>query len=103
VFTGEPMAIMLQHARNAPRPPSQVTARPIPDRLEQIVMACLEKAKDNRPSSAIELWRQLGEVTFTTPWTPERAESWWMENLPELAWPSPGRDSSSELMISPGE
>jgi serine/threonine-protein kinase len=94
---------MLQHARNAPRPPSQVTTRPIPDRLEQIVMACLEKAKDKRPSSAIELWRQLGEVPLTSPWTPERAESWWMEHLPELAAPPPAGDSSSDVIVLPDQ
>jgi hypothetical protein len=42
-------------------------------------------------------------VTFTTQWTPERAESWWREHLPDLARPSPGGDSSSELMIVPAQ
>jgi serine/threonine-protein kinase len=103
VFTGEPMAIMLHHARTPPRPPSKVSARPIPERLEQIVLACLEKSPQNRPSSAIELWRQLGEVTLASPWTPERAESWWTEHFPDLAKPSPGSDTNSEVMIVPIE
>ena len=38
-----------------------------------------------------------GEMTFTTQWTPERAESWWREHLPDLARPSSGGDSSTEL------
>ena len=71
----------------------------MPERLEQIVLACLEKEPEKRPASALELWRQLGEVTLTDPWTPERAERWWREHLPELATPSPGSDSSSELTI----
>jgi DNA-binding NtrC family response regulator len=103
VFTGEPMAVMIHHARTPPQPPSKVAGHSIPDRLEQIVLACLEKAPENRPSSAIELWRQLGDVTLTTPWTPERAEGWWREHLPDLARPSPGGDSSSELMIVPAQ
>jgi DNA-binding NtrC family response regulator len=103
VFTGEPMAVMIHHARTPAQSPSKMSGLPIPDGLEQIVLACLEKAPENRPSSAIELWRQLGDVTLTTPWTPERAEGWWREHLPDLARPSPGGDSSSELMIVPAQ
>ena len=103
VFTGEPMAVMLHHARTPPRPPSKVSARPIPERLEQIVLACLEKSPQNRPSSAIELWRQLCEVTLASPWTSDRAESWWTEHFPGLAKPSPGSDTNSEMMIVPIE
>jgi DNA-binding NtrC family response regulator len=99
VFTGEPMAVMIDHARTSPQPPSKVSGCPIPERLEQIVLACLEKAPDKRPASAVELWRQLGEVTLPSPWTPERAESWWREHLPDLAERSPGTDSSGELTM----
>jgi DNA-binding NtrC family response regulator len=99
VFTGEPMAVMIHHARTTPSPPSPVDGTPIPSRLEQIVMSCLEKMPDNRPASAVELWRELGEVTVTTPCTLERAASWWRQHLAELAGPAPVSDSSSELMI----
>jgi serine/threonine-protein kinase len=85
VFAGEPMAVMVHHARTMPQPPSELSASPIPDRLEQIVMRCLEKAPRDRPSSAIELWRLLGEVPLATEWTTERAEAWWREHLPELS------------------
>jgi eukaryotic-like serine/threonine-protein kinase len=101
VFTGEPMAVMIHHARSRPQPPSKASGRPIPDQLEQIVMACLEKTPDQRPHSAIELWRQLGEVPLASPWTPERAEGWWIEHLSELAFPSPGSDSSTEISTVP--
>jgi len=100
VFAGEPMAMMIHHARTAPKPPSEVLGRPVPERLEQIVLACLEKEPENRPPSAIDLWNQLGEVTLATPWTPERAESWWLEHLPALSRPEPGDDSSGELTLT---
>jgi serine/threonine-protein kinase len=101
LFTGEPMAVMIHHARTAPQPPSKVAGRPIPERLEEIVMACLEKTPDKRPSSAVELWRELGEVPLTTPWTLERAEGWWREHLAELAGSSTASDSTQELTVPP--
>ncbi len=95
LFTGEPMAVMIHHARTPAPSLSKAAAHPVPQRLEQIVLACLEKAPEQRPSSAVELWRQLGELTLAPPWTTERAESWWREHLPELIQASPAGDSSS--------
>jgi len=95
LFIGEPMAVMIHHARTPAPALSSAAAHPVPERLEQIVLACLEKSPEQRPASAVELWRQLGEVTLATAWTPERAESWWREHLPEIIEPSPGGDSSS--------
>ena len=103
VFTGEPMTVMIHHARTIPQPPSKVAGSPLPAGLEEIVLSCLEKAPEKRPSSAVELWHQLGEVALTPPWTPERAEGWWREHLPDLAHPSHGVDSSSELRFLPRE
>src|SRR4051812_37813767 len=101
VFTGEPMAVMIQHARAVPQPPSKVSGVSIPDRLEQIVLACLEKAADKRPSSAIDLWCELGDVPLTASWTAERAELWWCEHLPEHPRPSIATESSGELPVAP--
>ena len=101
VFTGEPMAVMIHHARTAPQPPSQTSGLAIPGRLEEIVMSCLEKSPDKRPSSAVELWRQLGEVPLSPSWTAERAESWWREHVPQFAELSTAGDSSGEVTIPP--
>jgi len=100
VFSGEPVAVMIHHARTAPQSPSKASGLPIPPQLEQVVLACLEKSPARRPSSAAELWRQLGEVTLESPWTSERAESWWNENLPDLVTSSPGDDSRSDVTIA---
>ena len=54
VFSGEPMAVLMHHARTAPKPPTAVSEAPIPAYLEEIVLACLEKAPEKRPSSALE-------------------------------------------------
>jgi serine/threonine-protein kinase len=101
VFTGEPMAVMIQHARTVPPPPSKISGLSIPERLEKIVLACLEKTVDRRPSSAIDLWRELGDVPLASSWTPERAELWWCENLPQFTRPSIGTDSTGELTVAP--
>jgi len=54
-----------------------------------------------RPSTALELWQKLGEVPLENPWTPERAEIWWREKLPDLAGAGPGDDPSAELSLDP--
>ena len=64
-------------------------------------MSCLEKTPDKRPASAVELWRELGDVPLTPPWDAERAESWWREHLPQFAGLSLAGDSSAELTIPP--
>jgi DNA-binding NtrC family response regulator len=100
VFAGDPMSVMIHHARTTPEPPSKVAGRTIPADLEQIVLGCLQKEPDKRPASAVELWRQLGEVTLSTQWSSDRAELWWREHLPNLVRPSRG-DATSELSIPP--
>jgi len=80
VFKGESTKMLIDHTKTAPQPPSTMTGIAIPKRLEQIVLACLEKAPEQRPQTALDLWRQLGEVPLETPWSVERAESWWQNN-----------------------
>lgn len=98
VFEGDAMAMMLHHVRSAPQPPSAVAGVPLPQRLEQIVLACLEKQPHQRPRSALELWHQLGEVEAEDRWTQERAERWWQQHLPDLAAPAPPCDSDENTL-----
>jgi DNA-binding NtrC family response regulator len=90
VFPGDTTSMLMAHAQKVPEPPSKTTGIAIPERLEQIVLACLAKAPENRPQSALELWRQLGEVPLENPWTIERAESWWREHRPPRSEGSQG-------------
>jgi serine/threonine-protein kinase len=83
VFTSDTtMGLLLQHARSQPAPPSTRTTLPIPPALEELVLCCLAKEPEHRPQSARELSRRLGGIEEARPWTPERAESWWLEHRP---------------------
>jgi DNA-binding NtrC family response regulator len=82
VFTGEPMAVMIDHIRTTPKPPSKASKQRIPGELDDIVIGCLQKAPEKRPLSALELCLQLGHVRVESPWTHTRAEDWWREHFP---------------------
>jgi DNA-binding NtrC family response regulator len=97
VFAGDPMAMLLHHVRTEPAPPSTLTARPIPEGLERAVLSCLAKDPAGRPRSALDLWRQLSDVSLTEPWTSERAEQWWREHVPSVAAPTPPRDETDGI------
>ena len=103
VFSGDPMAMIVHHVRTAPEKPSKVSGQPVPERLEQLVMGCLEKAPGRRPATALELWRQLGEVPLADPWTLERAERWWKDKMPDLAGAGATGEASSDLSLDPTE
>ena len=82
VFTSDsPMGLLLAHANTSPRPPSARTELPIPPDLEALVLACLAKDRDHRPSSARDLLRRLDAVPIQQPWTEERAREWWHAHL----------------------
>jgi hypothetical protein len=83
VFTAEnAMGYLLQHAQAVPVPPSSRTKMPIPAALDALVLSCLAKDPADRPQSARELSRRLGEVEGADAWTQERAREWWATNQP---------------------
>jgi hypothetical protein len=72
-----PMATALAHIQNLPVPPSRSSELTIPASLEKVVMACLEKKREERPQSAAELACLLDACTDVTPWTRADALRWW--------------------------
>ena len=84
LLTGEPpfpsgnvVEVVAHHLHTVPEPPSQRGARDIPHDLEAIVMRCLEKAPDDRFSTARDLARALSQSAISTPWSLDRADELW--------------------------
>jgi serine/threonine-protein kinase len=101
VFTGEPMAVMLKHVNTPPCAPSTVSEQPIPEDVDRIVMACLQKVPGKRPRSALELWRSLGTTGVAGRWTHEDAERWWRAHSPDaVRFPGEGSKGCSTSSIS---
>jgi serine/threonine-protein kinase len=77
------IAVMLQHINERPEPPSKRTTALIPDVLEQLIMRCLAKKRDERPS-AQELFSALAATKLADGWSPEIALAWWNDHLSKV-------------------
>jgi serine/threonine protein kinase len=77
VFEGESVfQVCAQHVQSAPAPLSEVCSNPVPEALEELILACLAKSKSDRPSSAQALADALDQLDIP-PWTRVDAERWW--------------------------
>ena len=69
--------IIDHHLHTAPVPPSQRLGRPVPPDLEALLLQCLRKHPDDRPSSARALRDALRRCDEVRPWTTGEAAVWW--------------------------
>jgi hypothetical protein len=60
----------------APRP-SEHTKSPIPGELDDLIVACLAKRADDRPTSAAHLLAALDAMSQVGRWSQEQAFEWW--------------------------
>jgi hypothetical protein len=77
------MATAVAHLADPPERPSVRSEMPIPQSLERIVMACLEKKRERRPQSVVEVGEMLDNCTDLKPWTAADASHWWALHKPE--------------------
>jgi hypothetical protein len=73
--------MIAKHIQEQPIPPSRRSELDINPELERVVLACLAKKPDDRPQSAAELDRMLGEIEMS-PWSEEDATRWWSMHQP---------------------
>jgi serine/threonine protein kinase len=75
------LQLIAKHLHETPVPPSQRSELPIAPELDRLVLACLAKRPDDRPESATELDRRLGEIEVE-PWSEAEATQWWRTHQP---------------------
>ena len=82
VFEAEnAVQVLLKHVTESPVPPSVRGGLPVPPELDEVVLACLAKEPADRPQSALELSRRLGEIRGIK-WGPDQAAEWWRAAAP---------------------
>jgi serine/threonine-protein kinase len=74
--------LMHLHIQEPPVAPSQRTELPIPAALDDLVLACLAKAPQDRPPDANALRERLARLDLAAHWTRERAQHWWTSHRP---------------------
>jgi serine/threonine-protein kinase len=73
-----PMALMIAHASEAVRRPSEL--RPdLPADLEAVILRCLAKQPDERFPDARAMAAALGACACAADWDEAKAEEWWLD------------------------
>jgi serine/threonine-protein kinase len=70
------LQMIARHLQTPPRPPSERIDRPIPKRLDEVVLSCLAKDPRQRPQTAAELARELAAIDAPSAGQLE-ARQWW--------------------------
>ena len=78
-----PVKMMLQHIRSVPAPPSRYAEQEVPPELDRVILQCLAKNPDERPSDTMKVAAMLAGLRDS--WTKDRAEQWWGTHLPATA------------------
>jgi len=85
VFSGRgSLEVIHHHLQTAPEPPSKRLGKPIPPKLEAVIMSCLAKNPDDRPESARALAEALRACDDVAPWDELDARRYWQERANRL-------------------
>jgi eukaryotic-like serine/threonine-protein kinase len=78
LFSGRSIVeLCAHHLHSQPEPPSARLGRPVASDLEALLLACLAKRPEERPSSADALRERLRGCASAGQWTHARAAQWW--------------------------
>ncbi len=89
VFEAENTFQMIaKHLRNHPVPPSVRAGIDVPRGLEEIILSCLAKNPDERPSSALDMLDSLSNLRIPS-WPEKQAADWWTTRQQPLMGASP--------------
>lgn len=81
VFTGNSVVdVCLQQLASAPVRPSKRAGREIDADLEELLLSCLAKNRDERPETANELIARLENCRAFNTWKTDDAQQWWDEH-----------------------
>jgi eukaryotic-like serine/threonine-protein kinase len=85
VFGGRSVVEVLgHHLHTEPVAPSRRLAAPVAADLEAVLLACLAKKPEDRPSSAHDLRERLRACAAAGLWTNDRAAAWWAAHRHQL-------------------
>lgn len=85
VFSGRTVVeVCSKHLLEPAQAPSLRTKRPIPERLDALILSCLAKSPAERPPSAASFKAALEVIALDTPFEPQVAEQWWRVRAPAL-------------------
>ena len=77
VFPGlSTIEVFAHHLHTEPTPPSERLGRPIAEDLEEIILQCLAKDMEDRPTSAAELRDALNACDHAGKWNQAKARAW---------------------------
>ncbi|MBW2455599.1 MAG: serine/threonine protein kinase [Deltaproteobacteria bacterium] len=81
VFDGNTLVeICGHHLHSIPTPPSERLGTPVPECLEEVILACLAKDPAARPQTARELRQRLAGCEDVGSWGRAEAHDWWEEH-----------------------
>jgi tRNA A-37 threonylcarbamoyl transferase component Bud32 len=79
------LQMIARHLQTTPRPPSERIDRPIPKRLDEVVLSCLAKDPRQRPQTAAALARELAAIDAPSAGQLEARQWWTLASAPENA------------------
>jgi serine/threonine protein kinase len=107
LITGKPVfdtaslvELCQQHVEAVPVSPAQRLGRPVSPELEHALLACLEKSRNKRPSTARDLAQRLARSPTARSWSLEDADAWWGRHERGLsAAPAAASDTSQSSSV----